>query len=65
MRVSGGDDANTQSRPQPASLRRVRNTIGPTSAQGEACVGPNRSDAIGELHSTFNCSTRSTRGGCS
>lgn len=28
MRVSGGDDANTQSRPQPASLRRVRGNIG-------------------------------------
>ena len=40
-------------------------TLVATSAQSDACVGPNRSDAVGELHSTFNCSTRSTRGGCS
>lgn len=66
MRVSGGDDANTQSRPQPASLRRVRNTIGRHQRSGaEAYVGPNRSGAIGELHSTFDCSTRGTSDGCS
>lgn len=53
MRVSGGDDANTQSRPQPASLRRVRNTIGPHQCAGEACVAPSQSGAIGELHSTL------------
>ena len=54
MRVSGGDDANTQSRPQPASLRRVRDTIGRHQCAGaKGCVAPNRCGAIGELHSTL------------